>query len=72
LDTFLTLPTWTKGVAYINGNNLGRYWNVGAQRFLYVPATWLTQGSNELIVFELEGFTKPIIEFSSTPWYMSN
>ncbi|WP_053374982.1 glycoside hydrolase family 35 protein [Paenibacillus sp. FJAT-27812] len=54
-DTFLALDGWTKGVAYVNGFNLGRYWNAGPQRTLYVPAPLLRQGSNEIVVFELHG-----------------
>ena len=27
-DTFLQLDGWTKGVAFINGMNIGRYWPV--------------------------------------------
>ncbi len=52
-DTFLALPGWTKGVAWINGFNLGRYWSRGPQQTLYVPAPLLRPGANEVIVFEL-------------------
>ena len=39
-DTFLSTPGWGKGVAFVNGFNLGRYWpTVGPQMTLYVPAT---------------------------------
>ncbi|RAP74647.1 glycoside hydrolase family 35 protein [Paenibacillus montanisoli] len=54
-DTFLDLNGWTKGVAFINGFNLGRYWSKGPQRTLYVPAPLLREGSNELVLFELHG-----------------
>ncbi len=54
-DTFLDFRTWGKGVAWINGHNLGRYWNIGPQQTLYCPAPWLKAGRNELIVFELNG-----------------
>lgn len=54
-DTYLKLPGFTKGVAYINGFNLGRYWNsVGPQQTLYLPGALLCKGNNELIIFELE------------------
>ncbi|XP_077978621.1 beta-galactosidase-like [Glandiceps talaboti] len=54
-DTFLNTKGWTKGQAYINGFNLGRYWPVvGPQLTLYVPASVLTTGDNTLTVFELE------------------
>jgi beta-galactosidase len=58
-DTFLTLPGWTKGVAWVNGFNLGRYWSRGPQRTLYVPAPLLRQGDNELILLELHDFERP-------------
>ncbi len=56
-DSFLSLPGWNKGVAWINGFNLGRYWERGPQQALYVPAPLLRTGENELIVFELHGGT---------------
>ena len=58
-DTFLDFDGWTKGVCFVNGFNLGRYWEVGPQRSLYVPAALLRQGSNEIVMFELHGYTKP-------------
>jgi beta-galactosidase len=52
-DTFLALPGWSKGVCFVNGHNLGRYWNIGPQETLYLPAPFLHKGTNELIVLEL-------------------
>ena len=52
-DCFLELPGWTKGVAWINGFNLGRHWSRGPQTALYVPAPLLRAGRNELVVLEL-------------------
>lgn len=66
-DTFLRLDGWSKGVVWINGFNLGRYWEKGPQRTLYVPAPLLRVGSNEVTVFELHGREKPIIELTDTP-----
>ncbi|XP_018406225.1 PREDICTED: beta-galactosidase-like [Cyphomyrmex costatus] len=55
LDTFLDTTGWGKGVAFVNGHNLGRYWpSVGPQITLYVPAPYLYAGENELIILELE------------------
>lgn len=48
-DTFLRLPGLTKGAAFINGFNIGRYWH---DCRLYVPAPLLHTGINELVVFE--------------------
>jgi len=50
-DTFLDTRGWTKGAAWINGHALGRFWNVGPQQTLYVPAPWLQQGSNKVLIF---------------------
>ncbi len=61
-DTFLGLPGWTKGVAWVNGFNLGRYWNIGPQKRLYVPAPLLREGENELVLFELHGTRKLQVE----------
>ncbi|MEK4760000.1 beta-galactosidase family protein [Viridibacillus sp. FSL E2-0187] len=52
-DTFVELPGWKKGVVFINGFNLGRYWEVGPQETLYLPGPLLKKRENELIVFEL-------------------
>lgn len=54
-DTYLDLNGYGKGMAYINGYNLGRYWNIGPQQRLYCPASWLKEGENELVVFDLFG-----------------
>lgn len=66
-DTFLALPGWTKGVAWVNGFNLGRYWERGPQKTLYVPAPLLMRGENELIVFELHGTSSLAVEFQDRP-----
>ena len=44
---------YRKGVVWVNGRNLGRYWDVGPQTRLYCPAPWLKAGENEVIVFDL-------------------
>ena len=67
-DTFLKLDNFTKGFVVINGFNLGRYWEVGPQQTLYVPASLLKEGKNEIIVFEsdlLKGDAE--IEFCDKP-----
>lgn len=52
-DTYLDFEGWEKGVVFINGFNLGRYWKAGPQRRLYLPAPLLKEGKNEIVVFEL-------------------
>jgi len=58
-DTFLDMKNFKKGVAFINGFHLGRYWEVGPQRTLYIPAPLLKAGRNELVVFETDGLNGP-------------
>ena len=54
-DTFVDLEGWSKGNVFINGFNLGRYWNTaGPQQTLYLPGPLLKEGQNEIVVLELE------------------
>lgn len=52
-DTYLEMTGWKKGVVWVNGRNLGRYWEIGPQKRLYCPGPFLKQGKNEIIVFDL-------------------
>lgn len=54
-DTFLDTSTLYKGEAWINGRALGRFWDIGPQKALYLPAPWLKSGKNTVVVFELKG-----------------
>ncbi|KAG5837162.1 beta-galactosidase-1-like protein 2 isoform X1 [Anguilla rostrata] len=65
-DTFLKLPGWSKGVVFINGQNLGRYWSIGPQQTLYLPGPWLHSGVNQVIVFE-EQEAAAKLQFSRSP-----
>ncbi len=56
-DTFIDMTNFVKGFVWINGHNLGRYWEIGPQTRLYCPATWLKKGENEIIVFDLHKTT---------------
>ncbi|WP_180687428.1 glycoside hydrolase family 35 protein [Streptomyces gossypiisoli] len=66
-DTFLSLPGWTKGQAWINGFHLGRYWNRGPQRTLYVTAPVLRPGVNDLVLLELHATTSTRAHLTDTP-----
>ena len=66
-DTFLDLSGWGKGCALLNGFNLGRFWEKGPQKRLYVPAPLLRQGENELIIFETEGKTTDFVQLLEKP-----
>jgi beta-galactosidase len=69
-DTYLDMTNWGKGVVWVNGHHLGRYWQVGPQQTLYVPAEWLKKGSNKITVLEmikpaantLQGLDHPILD----------
>ncbi|WP_460501986.1 beta galactosidase jelly roll domain-containing protein, partial [Hymenobacter agri] len=52
-DTYLDMRQWGKGVVWVNGHNMGRYWAIGPQQTLYVPAEWLKKGANTITVLEL-------------------
>jgi beta-galactosidase len=54
-DTFVDTRQLGKGEVWINGQPLGRFWDIGPQRTLYLPAPWLKKGRNEIVVFDLEG-----------------
>ncbi|XP_055212406.2 beta-galactosidase-1-like protein 3 isoform X3 [Gorilla gorilla gorilla] len=51
-DTFLSLLNWNYGFVFVNGRNLGRCWNMGPQKTLYLPGVWLHPEDNEVILFE--------------------
>lgn len=69
-DTFLNMSDWSKGLVWVNGHAMGRYWEIGPQQTLYVPGCWLKEGENEIIVFDLaspratkiEGLRQPILD----------
>jgi beta-galactosidase len=66
-DTFLLMEGWKKGVVFINGFNIGRYWEKGPQKTLYVPGPLLKEGDNEVVVFELHGTINQTIKFMDNP-----
>lgn len=66
-DTFLDFKGWGKGCAVLNDFNLGRFWEVGPQKRLYVPAPLLKVGKNTLLIFETEGIMQNTIELCDYP-----
>ena len=67
-DTFLRLDGFTKGFVSVNGFNIGRYFNpAGPQKTLYVPAPFLREGENEIVVFESDATAGTTVEFLSEP-----
>ncbi len=73
--TFLDLRGWGKGRVWINGRELGRYWRIGPQQSLFVPASWLRSGRNEVIVLEerpvqtstMQGLKDPVYSTLAEP-----
>lgn len=66
-DTYLDMQNWGKGMAWLNGHNLGKYWSVGPQQTLYVPAEWLKKGKNELTILELSGRGHSTVQMLDKP-----
>ena len=66
-DCFLDMRPWGKGFVWVNGHNLGRYWNIGPQQTMYVPGPWLKSGENEIVILDLLGPEKPVIAALDQP-----
>ncbi|WP_433323849.1 glycoside hydrolase family 35 protein [Spirillospora sp. CA-294931] len=66
-DAFVALPGWRHGLVWVNGFALGRYWDRGPQRTLYLPGPVLCEGDNEIVVLELEEAGEPRVELLAEP-----
>jgi beta-galactosidase len=66
-DTFVDTKGFGKGNVFVNGFNLGRFWEIGPQKRLYLPAPLLKSGSNTIVIFETEGKSGDSIYLSDTP-----
>lgn len=74
--TFLDMRNWGFGAVWVNGHNLGRYWDRGGLRSLFVPAAFMKPGQNDIAVLDLHGAPKSpeisggtkIIEEKAVPW----
>lgn len=66
-DTFLNLDGWGKGCVFVNSFNIGRFWEIGPQKSLYIPAPLLKLGKNEIVVFETEGKAVEYITLNDFP-----
>jgi beta-galactosidase len=65
-DTYLDMSGWTKGVVWVNGHNLGRYWHIGPQTRLFCPAPWLKRGENVVTIFDLHQTDAQPVELRRT------
>ncbi len=66
-DTFLDFDGWGKGCAFLNGYNLGRFWEIGPQKRLYIPAPLIRKGINTILLFETEGKAPGFITLCDEP-----
>ena len=77
-DVFLDLQHWGKGLVWVNGKALGRFWRLGPQQTLFLPGCWVKKGKNEIIILDLlgpekrtvSGLKQPILDTGKTtpPW----
>lgn len=49
------MSQYGKGYLWVNGRNLGRYWDIGPQKRLFCPGVWLKKGTNEITVLNVYG-----------------
>ena len=68
-DTYLDLSGFGKGLAFVNGVNIGRFWNVGPTLSLYIPHSLLKEGHNRIIIFETEGEYEESINLVNKPTF---
>ena len=66
-DTFLDFEGWGKGCVFVNGFNIGRFWEIGPQKRLYIPGPLLKEGKNEIIIFETDGKVAESITLKDEP-----
>jgi beta-galactosidase len=66
-DTFLNVSHWGKGVLWINGHCLGRFWNIGPTQTMYVPGPWLVAGENQVVILDLIGPDEPKLSGQTKP-----
>lgn len=66
-DTWLDVRGWGKGMAWVNGHHLGRFWNIGPTQTMFVPGCWLRDGDNEIVILDLEGPSDPTVAGLDAP-----
>jgi len=68
--TYLNMSSWGKGMVWVNGYNLGRFWKIGPTQTLCLPGCYLKKGINEIIVLDIDkpantsiaGLNHPILD----------
>lgn len=66
-DVFLDMQTWGKGMVWVNGKSMGRFWQIGPQQTLYMPGCWLKKGENEIVILDLLGPQEATVSGLKTP-----
>lgn len=66
-DVFLDVSKWGKGVVWVNGHALGRFWNIGPTQTMYIPGPWLKKGANRVLVLDLVGPENPVLQGLNQP-----
>ena len=66
-DTYLDMSSWGKGLVWVNGHCLGRFWEVGPQQTLYLPGCWLKKGLNDIVILDIAGPAKATVCGITTP-----
>lgn len=66
-DTFLDMSGWGKGLVWVNGHCLGRFWNIGPTQTMYLPGPWLRAGTNEIVVMDLLAPRETVVSGRTTP-----
>ncbi|XP_043704468.1 beta-galactosidase 17 isoform X2 [Telopea speciosissima] len=64
-DTYLSFSGWSKGIAFVNGFNIGKFWpSHGPQCNLYVPGPVLQRGENVVVLLEIEDLNPELVVIS--------
>lgn len=66
-DCFIDLSGFGKGIVFINGHHIGRFWEKGPVMTLYITKHFLHEGENEIIIFETEGKYSETIQLIEKP-----
>lgn len=66
-DTFLDLRGWSKGVVWVNGHCLGRFWDIGPTQTAYAPGCWLHAGANQVVILDYWGPSDPVVSGLGAP-----
>jgi beta-galactosidase len=69
-DTFMNTAALGKGVIWVNGHLLGRFWNVGPMGSLFLPGAWLHAGANQITILDLNGGASVTVRGDDHPTYL--